>query len=119
MAGCLSQVFKWVPSYIPNHVEELFLSLRALIDLEDTDLNRNIAYCFAEMFEKESKCMMPYLADGLIGLKNIFEHKLSSEACKDNAMGALCRITYSIYPQMPYESILAGMFQRMPFKGMF
>ena len=47
MAGCLSQVFKIVPSYVPPHVEELFLSLNALVALEDPDLNRNIAYCFA------------------------------------------------------------------------
>lgn len=54
------------------------------------------------MFEKNPQCMMPYLSDGLVALKNIFENKNSHEACKDNALGALCRITYTIYPQMPY-----------------
>ena len=117
MAGCLSQVFKWVPTYVPLHAEELFLSLQALISLQDADLNRNIAYCFAEMFEKNPQAMMPHLSDCLVALKTIFEHKLSHEACKDNAMGALCRITYTICPKMPYEAVFAQLMQRMPFSG--
>ena len=71
------------------------------------------------MFQKNPQVMMPYLADCLVSLKGIFEHKNSHEACKDNAMGALCRITYSVHPQMPYEAIFAQLFARMPFAGIF
>ena len=47
MTGCLSQCFKWCPGYATNHAEELFLSITALTSLEDTEVNRNIAYCLA------------------------------------------------------------------------
>ena len=82
MAGCLYQCFKHIPGYVNAHTEELFRSLAALISLWETDVNRNIAYCFAEMFEKASKNMTPYLQDGLIYLKQIYEHAGSSQACK-------------------------------------
>ena len=50
MTGCLSQIFKYIPGYAAIHAEELFRSLAALISLWETDVNRNIAYAFAEMF---------------------------------------------------------------------
>jgi hypothetical protein len=74
MTGCLSQCFKNTPGYVAAYTEELFLSITGLLSLEDTEVNRNIAYCLAEMFEKSSACMLKYLNDGLITLKKIFEH---------------------------------------------
>jgi len=47
MTGCLSQCFKYIPGYVNAHTEELFKSLAHLITLEETDVNRNIAYSFA------------------------------------------------------------------------
>lgn len=65
----------------------MFKSLANLISLWETDINRNVAYSFAEMFEKAPKAMLPYLQDGLAYLKQIFDHASSSQACKDNAVG--------------------------------
>lgn len=85
--------------------------------LWETDVNRNIAYCFAEMFEKAPKAMTPYLQDGLANLKQIFDHAASSQACKDNAVGAICRIIYTFNPPMPYQIFIENLVQMMPFKG--
>jgi len=117
MAGCLSQCFKYVPGYVVAHTEELFKSLAALMALEETDINRNIAYAFAEMFEKASKSMTPYLQDGLAYLKQIFDHPSSSQACKDNAVGAICRVIYTFSPPMPYQIFLENLITMMPFQG--
>lgn len=88
-----------------------------LISLEDTDVNRNIAYSYAEMFEKASKAMTPYLQDGLAYLKQIFDHPGASQPCKDNAVGAICRIIYTFNPPMPYQVFLDNLVTMMPFKG--
>ncbi len=117
MTGCLSQCFKFIPGYVNAHAEELFKSLAHLMKLEETDVNRNIAYSFAEMFEKAPKVMTPYLNDGLAYLKQIFEHPGSSRACKDNAVGAICRIIYTFNPPMPYKVFLENLLQMMPFQG--
>lgn len=77
MTGCLSQCFKWVPGYTASHAEELFRSFVALVPLWDTEINRNVAYCFAEMFEKSAYAMSSYLQEGLVILKQIFEHSSS------------------------------------------
>lgn len=117
MTGCLSQCFKYIPGYVNTHTEQLFKSLINLISLEETDINRNIAYSFAEMFEKAPKAMNSYLNQGLAYLKQIFDHPGSSQACKDNAVGAICRIIYTFYPPMPYKIFLDNLIQMMPFKG--
>lgn len=52
MVGCISQLIKNVPSFFSNFGEDLFKSLASLTELQDTDLNRNIAFCFAEAIEK-------------------------------------------------------------------
>jgi hypothetical protein len=54
------------------------------------------------MFEKSPKSMMVYLQDGLIYLKQLFENAASSLACKENSIGAICRIIYTYSPPMPY-----------------
>lgn len=77
MTGCLSQCFKWVPGYAAAHTEELFRSLAALVPLWETEINRNIAYCLAEMFEKAGPGMAVYLQEGLLLLKQIFDHTSS------------------------------------------
>lgn len=117
MTGCLSQCFKWVPGYPAAHTEELFRSLAALVPLWDTEINRNVAYCFAEMFEKVGHGMLAYLQDGLLLLKQIFDHAGSSQACKDNAVAAICRIIYTINPPMPHQIFVDNLIQMMPFKG--
>lgn len=117
MTGCLSQCFKHIPGYVNAHTEELFKSLAHLISLQETDVNRNIAYSFAEMFEKAPKAMTPYLQDGLAYLKQIFDHPGSSQPCKDNAVGAICRIIYTFNPPMPYQIFIENLLSMMPFKG--
>ena len=52
MTGCISQCIKHVPSFFSNYAEELFKTLASLTQLQDTDLNRNIAFCFAQAIEK-------------------------------------------------------------------
>ena len=55
------------------------------------------------MFEKASQQMLPHLNDGLAYLKQIFDNVGSSQASKDNAVGAICRIIYTYNPPMPYQ----------------
>ena len=102
MAGCLSQCFKYVPAFFSAHHEEFFKSLSSLTTLEDADLNRNIAYCFAEALEKAPNEMKNYLEHSLLILKNIYEHQGSHQACKDNALAAICRAIIVFNPPMPY-----------------
>lgn len=102
MAGCLSQCFKFVPSFFSSHAEEFFQSLSALTELNDSDLNRNIAYCFAEAIERCPQQMQTYLEHTLLILKNIFENKDSHQACKDNALAAICRSIIVFNPPLPY-----------------
>lgn len=73
MTGCLAQCFKWSPGYAANHSSDIFSALSALTNLRDTELNRNIAYSFAELFEKSANFYLKYLQEGLLILKNIFE----------------------------------------------
>lgn len=69
------------------------------------------------MFEKSSAAMTPFLQNGLIILKNIYENPNSHQACKDNALAALCRIICTFNPPMPYEVFINSLVQSMPFKG--
>ena len=69
------------------------------------------------MFEKAPKAMTPYLQDGLAYLKQIFDHQGSSQACKDNSVGAICRIIYTFNPPMPYQVFLDNLVKMMPFQG--
>lgn len=117
MTGCLSQCFKWVPGYAASHTEELFRSLVALSQLNDTEVNRNIAYCFAELFEKAGRGMLAHLQEGLLLLKQFFDSAGSSQACKDNALAAICRIIYTIDPPMPHQVFVDSLVQMMPFQG--
>lgn len=69
------------------------------------------------MFEKAPKAMQTYLMEGLGTLKQIFDHSSSSLACKQNAVGAICRIIYTFDPQMPYEIFVDNLIKMMPFQG--
>ena len=117
MTSCISQCCKWCPGYAANHHDELFKALTGLTALWDSEVNRNVAYCLAEMFEKSSQAMMGHLNDGLLILKQIFEHKSSDQACRDNAVGAICRIIYTFNPPMPYEVFVDNLVKMMPFSG--
>ena len=61
--------------------------------------------------------MMVYLQDGLIYLKQLFENAASSLACKENAIGAICRIIYTYSPPMPYQIFVDNLVKVMPFTG--
>lgn len=117
MVGCLSQAFKYVPSFFSSHHSEFFQALATLSELNDADLNRNIAYCFAEVIEKCPNEMKNYLEHTLLILKNIYDHKDSHQACKDNALAAICRSIIIFNPPMPYEMFVSNLIQSMPFKG--
>jgi len=117
MTGCLSQCFKWSPGYAANHAEELFRSLAALVPLWETEINRNVAYRFAELFEKAPTYFGKYLQEGLLLLKQIFDHATSEQACKDNAVAAICRIIYTINPPMPLQVFVDNLVKMMPFEG--
>jgi hypothetical protein len=117
MTGCLSQCFKWAPGYAANHADELFQSLSDLVALWETEINRNVAYCLAEMFEKSPKYFAKHLPNGLLLLKQIFDHPSSSEPCKDNALAAICRVIYTINPPMPLQVFVDTLIPLLPFKG--
>ena len=61
--------------------------------------------------------MLPFLNQGLIILKQIFEHPSSDQPCKDNTIGAICRIIYTINPPMPHEVFVDNLIKMMPFSG--
>lgn len=61
--------------------------------------------------------MAPYLQDGLILLKQIFDHKSSEQACKDNAVAAICRTIYTFNPPMPHQIFVDNLVKMMPFQG--
>jgi hypothetical protein len=69
------------------------------------------------MFEKAGHGMVAYLQDGLLLLKQIFDHSGSSQACKDNTVAAICRIIYTLNPPMPHQIFVDNLIQMMPFKG--
>jgi hypothetical protein len=50
-------------------------------------------------------------------LKQIFDHANSSQACRDNAVAAICRIIYTVNPPMPHQVFVDGMIKMMPFQG--
>lgn len=61
--------------------------------------------------------MAPYLQDGLLLLKQVFEHKSSDQACKDNAVAAICRAIYTFDPPMPHQIFVDNLVKMMPFRG--
>lgn len=61
--------------------------------------------------------MKNYLEHALLILKNIYEHKDSHQACKDNALAGICRAIIVFMPPMPYEMFVANLIRSMPFKG--
>lgn len=117
MAGCLSQCFKFIPAFFEAHAQDLFQSLASLTEINDADLNRNIAYCFGEAMEKAPEAMKNNLNHCLVILKNIFDNPSSHQACKDNALSSICRAIIAYNPPMPYEAFVNGLIQSMPFKG--
>lgn len=117
MTGCISQCVKFIPGYTTARAQELFRSLADLVKLQDTEVNRNIAYCFAEMFEKAPKVMVTHLQEGLICLKQIYQHANSELACKENAIAAICRIIYTFNPPMPLQLLIDSLIKMMPFQA--
>jgi hypothetical protein len=83
----------------------------------DTELNRNIAFCFAMGFEKAPMAMKDYVEHALLILKNIYDHKDSQQPCKDNVLAAFCRAIIAFNPKMPYEIFVSNLIKSMPFKG--
>ena len=69
------------------------------------------------MFEKAPQTMMPYLQDGLIIMKQLFEHQSSDQPCRDNAVGAICRVIFTINPPMPHPVFVDNLVKMMPMKG--
>lgn len=61
--------------------------------------------------------MKNYLENSLLILKNIYEHKDSHLACKDNVLAAICKAIIVYNPPMPYEVFVANLIKSMPFKG--
>ena len=61
--------------------------------------------------------MLPFLNQGLVILKQIFEHASSDLPCKENTIGAICRIIYTINPPMPHEVFVDNLIKMMPFSG--
>jgi hypothetical protein len=69
------------------------------------------------MFEKAAFAMGSYLQEGLLLLKQIFEHASSEQACRDNAVAAICRIIYTVNPPMPHQIFVDNLVKMMPFTG--
>ena len=69
------------------------------------------------MIEKAPQSMMPFLQDALILMKQIFEHQSSDQPCKDNAVGAICRVIYTVNPPMPHEVFIDNLVKMMPMQG--
>ena len=69
------------------------------------------------MFEKAAHAMQGYLQDGLLALKQIFDHQSSSQPCKDNALAAICRIIYTYNPPLPHQVFFETLLKSMPFQG--
>ena len=63
--------------------------------------------------------MKNYLEHTLLILKNIYDHQDSHQACKDNALAAICKSIIVFNPPMPYELFVNNLIQSMPFKGKF
>lgn len=61
--------------------------------------------------------MTPFLQQGLLRLKQIFEHQSSDQACKDNAVASICRIIYTFNPPMPHQVFVDNLVKMMPFQG--
>jgi hypothetical protein len=69
------------------------------------------------LFEKATSFVIKYLQDGILILKRIFEDQGSSQACKDNAIAAICRIIYTINPPIPHQVFVDNLLSIMPFEG--
>lgn len=69
------------------------------------------------MFEKSANVMGQYIPQGLLLLKQIYEHTSSDQACKDNAVAAICRIIYTLDPPMPHAVFVNNLIPMLPFKG--
>jgi hypothetical protein len=69
------------------------------------------------MFEKSAHTFAKYLQEGLVLLKQIFDHASSSQACRDNAVAAICRIIYTINPPMPHQVFVDNLMKMLPFQG--
>jgi hypothetical protein len=117
MTGCISQCIKYVPSFFDNNAEELYSNLTTLSQIMDSDLNRNIAFCFAEAIEKAPSSMKNNLEQTFQTLKNMYDHQDSLQSCKDNVLAAFCKAIIVFNPQIPYEVFVQNLIKSMPFKG--
>lgn len=65
MMGCIAQVFRAIPSVIPEFQNEVLTQMAKLRQHADESLNSNICYCLGNMFEGSPQTMNSFLATGI------------------------------------------------------
>ena len=116
MTGTIGQVFKALPSIVPEFQAPVLEQIAKFKAHHDEEMNRNICYCLGNMFEASPTSMNPFLFSAMSEIKGIFENSISN-ATKENALAAIAKTIIAFNVQFPIEVLLSAMVDSMPFKG--
>ena len=114
--GCFAELFRFLPSIIPQYGAKLLPLCFNYCSSDNNDLSRNAAYFIGMVAEKSKEIGEPFINEMLQALKNAYEIPKAQEP-KDNAISSLLRMLVSYTNKLPLELILPAIFQNIPLNG--
>ena len=89
--GCMAEVFASCPAAIPACFDDFVKLLDANSNLQDSKMNRNLAYAVGVLAQHAQMLFQPHIAS-FMTLLNRLNDNSSEQAAKDNVLAALCKI---------------------------
>jgi hypothetical protein len=89
--GCLAEIFASCPAAIPQHFEGYAKLLETNSHLQDSKMNRNVAYSIGVLAEHAQVLFQPHVGNFIILLTRLDSNSTEQDA-KDNVLASLCKI---------------------------
>ena len=114
--GVFGECFKYVPELIQGYCEELLPSIIDAIELNDENINRNVAFTLGVFCAHGKDCMLAYYPKIMQAMKSIYDTATTAET-KDNAVAAIAKMTFTNAAKMPLNLVVPTIMGVLPFQG--
>lgn len=116
MIGCFGDVFNRVKSkeFVKQYQNELFKCLPAMIEYQDDEMNRNVAFLLAVMVKYSHESMAQFIPDIKTQLSTMFINA-QLKATKENIIMAICVICQYTQDYNTLNQCLDQLFLQCPF----
>ena len=121
--GCIGDIFSSCPAAIPACFEAFVKLIDANSHLQDSKMNRNLAYGVGVLAQHAQMLFQPHVPNFLTLLTRLNDNS-SEQAAKDNVLAAMCKIVQYQYMPLPpanrpadYQNNINNILMSLPLTG--